>query len=397
MPKNDILRQTPRFLFWVVILLLSIPFGGNAQTVPAVTEVAILPFVTADDAATALQLHNAAVSEVNNLGTYLVQEVSADQYPDIADLRPDIPPDPAYLGTAKYALTGEFYLDMENLQHVQLWLWTSDTGRLVFTDEMVTENYEEALMYMPPLLNWLLSQIPPEEAVPVADVFDPAASPISVPNDPAADAVDASKNAEEPKGLFLGQLYLGVRAGVTFNSYSIAVQSWGYEGSLTQSFAYEAAFLAEFRILRFLTLQAEAIFSPDALMIAKIINGQNTVVVDKFDLLSLTFPLLLKVPLEVGVVNLSFYTGAYAILPLGKTRIKSEVEAGVYNAKTDPPLGFVFGLDLGFLLGPGRFLVDMRYSKDFGITTVQSPVQLPYNRARISVSLGYKFLLWQRK
>jgi hypothetical protein len=212
-------------------------------------------------------------------------------------------------------------------------------------------------------------------------------------------AADTPTNEGEDKRIFLGQLYLGLRGGAAFNSYSIALKSWGYEGSLTQSFGYEAVFFADFRILRFLGVQAEVIFSPDALIVSKIIsiNGQSVAVVDRFESLSLTFPILIKIPLDFGVFNLSFYTGGYGILPLGKTRIKSDVGAGPYTAMTEPPLGFIFGLDMGFLLGPGMFVFDMRYSRDFGITTVQSSIKLPYTRDRLSASVGYKFLLWKRK
>ncbi|MDR3166563.1 MAG: hypothetical protein LBT93_01360 [Treponema sp.] len=357
-------------------------------------EVAIMPFVTVDDATTTLQLYEAVVSEVGNMDTYVIHEVSVAMYPDIAGLSPDVPPEPEYLGTSKYVLTGEFYLDMEDLQHFQLWLWTSDTGRLVYTDEMVTEDVEEALMYMPPLLNWLLSQIPPEGPLP-ATAITAAQESSSQSVDPA----DTLTNKGEGKRIFQGQLHLGLRGGATFNSYSIALKSWGYEGSLTQSFAYEAAFLADFRILRFLGIQAEVIFSPDALMISRIetVNGKSVAVIDRFESLSLIFPLLIKIPLDFGGFNLSFYTGAYGILPLGNTQLNSEVGAGAYTAKTDPPIGFVFGLDMGFLAGPGMFVLDMRYGRDFGITTIQSPIKVPYTRDRIAVSVGYKFLLWKRK
>ncbi|MDR3173705.1 MAG: PorT family protein [Treponema sp.] len=359
------------------------------------TEVAIMPFVTADDAATTLQLYNEALSEMGNLGSYLIQEISIDQYPAVADLRPDIPPDSEYLGTSEYVLTGEFYLDMEDLQHFQLWLWTSDTGRLVYTDEMVTENFEEALMYMPPLLNWIFAQIPQAGPVPATAII--AAQESS--SESVTPAAGTLTNEGDDKRIFQGRLYLGLRGGMAFNSYSIALKSWGYEGSLTQSLGYETAFFVDFQILRFFGIQGEVIFSPDALMVSKIvtINGQSVAVLDQFDSLSLTFPLLIKIPLDFGVFNLAFYAGGYGILPLEETRVKSDVGAGTYAAITEPPFGFIFGLDMGFLLGPGMFVLDMRYSKDFGITTVKSPIKLPYTRDRLSASLGYKFLLWKRK
>jgi hypothetical protein len=256
---------------------------------------------------------------------------------------------------------------------------------------MVSENYEEALTYVPPLVNWLFSQVPKDPPVIVEKIVHTGTEVRSKPAEAAGDTVPGNTKNR----LFLGQLSLGLRGGAAVNTY----QKSSYSSGQSQSLVYEIAFLAEFRILRFLGLQAEVVFSPDIFNITRMIssNGQNISVTDQFSSLSLTFPLLIKIPLEFGIFTLSLHTGPYGILPLGNTRVQSAVETGTYAAKTYPPIGFIVGLDLGFLLGPGRFILDMRYGRDFGVTTISNPPQSSYTRDRISISVGYKFLLWNRK
>ncbi|MDR2362848.1 MAG: PorT family protein [Spirochaetaceae bacterium] len=394
--NENTFQKKSRLLLLVMGFLLLISYGGNAQTAPAdtATDVAIMPFLGSDDPGNTLQLFDAVLSEMTNLENYVPREVSADSYPEILDLRPDEPPESGYLGDSKYVLTGEFYLDVEDLQHLQLWLWNSETGRLVYTDELVSEDYEEAVSYMPSLVNWILSQIPREEPVAGGEVItDIAAEPADTDTDTDTDT--APPQEVEKRRIFRGELYAGFRGGASFNTYSIIQKIGGYAGGMSQSFAYEVAFLADFRIFRFFGIQAEAIFNPDTFNAAKAV--QNNSVIDRADSLSMTFPLLLKIPLDLGAFYLSFYTGPYATIPLGNAKIQSNAEAGTYASKMTPPLGFMFGLDLGFTLGPGKLLLDARYGRDFGITVIQNSLQLPYTRDRISVSLGYKFLLWNRK
>ncbi|MDR0689924.1 MAG: PorT family protein [Spirochaetaceae bacterium] len=382
----------------MIVFLFLTPYGGNAQTVPAntVMEVAIMPFSGSDDPSNTTQLYDAVLSEMVKREDVAPQEVSVFLYPEILELRPDEPPESRFLGASKYVLTGESYFDVENLQHFQMWLWNSETGRLVYTDELVSEDYEEAVMYMSPLVNWIFSQIPRDE--PAATAEEMSETAVALAAETTAETVSETvlpKDVDvEKKRLFRGELHAGLRGGASFNTYSIIQRTGGYEGDKSQSFSYEAALLVDFRVFRFFGLQAEAVFNADIFNALKV--AQNTAVVDEVNSLFLTFPLLLKVPLEFGAFNLSFYAGPYATIPLGNARIQSNVEAGTFAIKIDPPVGFILGLDIGFPLGPGKILLDGRYGRDFGITSIQNSLRLPYARDRISVSLGYKFLLWNR-
>jgi hypothetical protein len=397
--------KRPLFTLFFFMFLLC---RGTAQTpdAEAAKAVAIMPFIGPDDPENTLHLHDAVITEVDNLGPYQSQPVSSAEYPHVLNLPPDNPPDMEYLGASTYVLTGEFYLDTEDFQHFQLWLWNSRTGRLIHTDEMMSEDYEEALGYMPPLVSWIFSQIPiqdaaavtasfpAEEAVPLAEETALEPTPDPEPGAAQRTAVGSGDNA-------FGRFYLGLRSGAAFNSYSISQVSGGYEAGQSQNFGYEAAILAEFRMLRFLSLQAEAVFAPDSIRASKAVNigGQTFRVIDNFYSYSLNLPLLLKVPLAIGKVDIALFGGAYFTLPLGRAKAVSEDSGGSSGRHTfapRPPIGFLFGLDVGLPLGPGSLFFDLRYGRDFGITLVQSADELPYIRNRLSLSLGYKFLLLKK-
>jgi hypothetical protein len=378
---------------------------GTAQTPGAEAvspkAVAIMPFIGPDDPENTVNLHDAVITEVDNLGPSQSQPVSPAQYPDLLNLPPDNPPEAAYLGEASYVLTGEFYLDMEDFQHLQLWLWNSRTGRLIHTDEMMSEDYDEALGYMPPLVTWIFSQIPESN---YTTGFG-ANSPAVVEAVPLADETGLAPEPGTPPGSgddTFGRFYLGIRGGAAFNNYSISQVSGGYEAGQSQNFGYEAAFLAEFRMLRFLSLQAEAVFAPDAIRTSKTVDieGQNVRVIDDFYSYSLNLPLLIKVPLEIGKVDMSLFGGAYFTIPLGQAKATHEDSggsSGSYSFAPRPPIGFLFGADVGLPLGPGSLFFDLRYGRDFGITLVESADELLYLRNRLSLSLGYKFLLLKKR
>jgi hypothetical protein len=408
----DLFREPAKFLFLAIGFLCLFPFGGNAQTSSANggVAVAIMPFMGVDDAELILQLHDTVVSQVEALDNYLILQVSAAEHPQILTLSPDSPPESEYLGSSRYVLTGEFYLDTDDLQHFQLWLWNSASGRLVYTDEMVTENYEEAEAYLPPLVNWIFSQVPQDDApVLAASQSEIIPNPDLIPQTEIGSEVEAvsdeateigsgleavSDKTEESGPFFMGRLYLGLRGGPSFNSYSVFQTSEGYKSGMVQSFSYEAAILADFRIFRFLSVQGEAIFTMDVFATTR--TTQNSSFVDKATSLSLLFPLMIKAPLELGPFTLALHSGIYFALPLGKTALKSDIGPGDYTVKIKPPVGFMIGTDLSFPVGSGMFLLDMRYGRDFGISTVQNDSRLSYTRDRISVSLGYKFFIWSR-
>jgi hypothetical protein len=47
--------------------------------------------------------------------------------------------------------------------HMQVWLWDVETPTLVYTDELVCDDLEDAQVYMPFMVEWIFSNVPKEE------------------------------------------------------------------------------------------------------------------------------------------------------------------------------------------------------------------------------------------
>ncbi|MDR0589648.1 MAG: hypothetical protein LBG25_03795 [Spirochaetaceae bacterium] len=338
-----------------VVVFFSILLGAGAQT--AEVPVAVMPFI-GDDAALTERVRDASIREVGNQEGFTPLPLPPDT-PAVTDE----PPDPSLLGEAPYVLTGESYLDDEDLTHFQLWLWKSETGALVFTDELMADDAEETEGYLPALVSWVLSKVSEEE-------------------EPAETAEGEEPEEPESPGAFKPGLYLGLRAGAALNFQMI--QAFGsYESGVNQSFGGEAALTVEFQPWRYLGFQAEGIFVMESFAPYRTSGGVHTS--DRYKGMSLLFPLFVKVPVDLGTTRLSFLTGPYYILPLKKTANGSS-----YRDSSDLPLGVMVGGDLGYPLGPGEFYGGLRYGLDLGLTDVED-TGLRYTQRRLVLFLGYAF------
>jgi hypothetical protein len=408
--------QKPCFFFLKLCLFvfLAVPRAGSqtlpnsgppspAERTPATDiPVAVMAF-QGTNVIQSRQLYDAVIREARRLEGYTSRPLSFVESPNDPGLPPDRAPGPAFLGAAQYVLTGEYYIDNEDVWHLQLWLWDSSNGSLVYTDEEIAENMAEAEGYLPTLLSWILSHIPAEQEISPPDTRPPARQTGSPERQRISPPETASGEAkEEDSPAFTMGLYLGLRGGGSFNVYSLPRISGGYESNIGQSFTNEAAFFAEFQVLRFLSLQGEVVLTPDFLRLSKLVpndEGDNIRVTDDFSSMSLMFPFLIKTPFRMGIFASSLYAGAYLTMPLGNTKMKNGDPAGSggsYSFGITQYFGILLGLDMGVSLGPGELLLDLRYSKDFGLTRIQVTPELPYIRSRISLSAGYKFRLWKR-
>ncbi|MFP3090419.1 hypothetical protein LQZ21_08845 [Treponema sp. TIM-1] len=377
-----------------------VPFLGAAQTpsgneaIPP-SEVAVMSFV-GDDLSIGSDFQQNVIGEVQGLGGYTTERVTAERVPESLSFPPDQPPEPVYLGDSRLVLTGEYYIDMDDLQHFQLWLWNSASGALVYTDEMVFEDMVEAEGYLPPMVSWIFSHVPVEQQVTVVENTPQVRGTTDEQREESA-AVES----REGNGLYLGRFYLGLRGGGSFNAYSSLVAG-GYEAGTSQGFSAGGAVVLEYRIFRFLGLQAEAIFNYDTFKVAKIatINANlDKRVTDRYSSMSLMFPLLVKVPLEIGNFSLAPFVGLYYAMPIGTLKLEPGdasvgPAAGSYAYAIDPPLGLLLGIDSGLLLGPGELFVDLRFSRDIGMTVADKGYGIQYVRNQIGLSLGYKFQLF---
>jgi hypothetical protein len=389
-------EKRSRFLFFIFYsslfsFLFLIPCGGTAQTppgnvageaTPAAPEekpVAVMAFV-GDDLDQSERLRAAVVQEVENLDNYTPRQISSGEFPETLTSRPDEPPNPSYLGDMPYVLTGEYYFDTEDMGHFQIWLWNSADGSLVYTDELVAENIEEAESYLPALVAWVFSRIPvpPPPVQVVVDVRG------------AVEEVMAERRAQEegirqdPDSYY--RLYLGLRGGGSASAYYSRTTGW-YDAGMSQGFGGEAGFVVEYRPWKYLSFQGEAIFALDVFKVFKItqVGNQDIHTTGQYSALSMLFPLLIKTPIEGDKFSISLAGGIYYIVPIGQML----TEEGSYSYQIDLPLGFMAGIDLGHTLGPGELFMSLRYGRDMGMTIVRSGLQ--YTPNRMVLSVGYRF------
>jgi hypothetical protein len=347
--------------------------------------VALMTFV-GDDLAISGELQGSVSSEIQILGGYTVQPISAEELPESLDFPPDEPPEPVYLGESELVLTGEYYVDMDDIQHLQMWLWRSESGSLVATEEMIFEDMEEAQSYVPAIVDWIFSRSLPEKTEEERTVFEKV--------------VRSVEEVAAPLPPYNRRFYLGLRAGGAFNSLTTQ-GSGNYEAGASQWFGGEGALMAEFRLFRFLSLQTEAVFIYDLFNAARQSqeNGELVRSTDTFRTMFLMFPLHIKLLLEINSFTLSPFLGAYLIMPLGTMNISSDGETGdgTYPYGIVPPLGMSLGFDVGFPLGAGELVTGLRVDQNVGLSSVQNINRMQYYRSQVTIFLGYKFLLWMQR
>ncbi|MDR2177101.1 MAG: PorT family protein [Treponema sp.] len=206
---------------------------------------------------------------------------------------------------------------------------------------------------------------------------------------------------------FRPRFYLGARAGGSLNISTF--QTPGefktttekvepYKGGTTQSFGGEAAVTVEFRPFRFLSFQAEAVFMYDAFNATRRTQNPDTRELVQetgaFQSVSLMFPLLVKVPVELGKFTLSPFAGAYYVTPLGPTNITFNDSAKTAAYGIDLPLGISLGIDAGLALKTGEIFAGLRFDQNIGMTIPLEGQKEPrYSRYKLGLSVGYKFFL----
>jgi hypothetical protein len=356
-----------------------------------------MPFL-GDDLTFSAQMQGQVTGRVNDLSGFIPRSLSAEQFPEHLALRPDEPPDPSVLGDSPFVLTGEYYFDSESLEHFQLWLWNSDGGALVYTDEMVFEGPEEAASYLPPLITWIFSKIPkpeemPEEVPEAMPEEVPEAIPEEVPEAMPEEIIAGGDTGGGGKSPAFSRLYLGLRGGVSFNTYETRGTGTYQSGSI-KGIGLETALAAEFRILYCLSFQTEMVFNLESFtpFIMRRQGNEEIFSNDLYKVTSFQVPLLFKADLALDKLRPSLYVGPYVVLLL----LPIKNPKGSYPYRIRPPFGIIWGMDLGYTLGPGELFFDLRYEMNLGMTIVPATV-LQYNQNRITMSLGYRFGLWNRR
>ncbi|MDR1506247.1 MAG: hypothetical protein LBI67_04015 [Treponema sp.] len=204
------------------------------------------------------------------------------------------------------------------------------------------------------------------------------------PEDPGAQAAPA-------KGLDTDWLYLGLRTGPSLRFYTPSDDT-PFTGGDTMSVALDIALQANLRLLSFLSVQTEAVFTWDkASMWAYTgpITSYNRYTKD-YTALSFQIPLIVKFDFYPRDFRLSPFIGAYYLLSLGKLKASDSLSGGKESLsyKVSPSVGFLGGLSGAMQFGPGMLIADLRYAADLGEFEARGAEV--FGRRMISFTVGYE-------
>jgi hypothetical protein len=355
-------------IFYGVIGLMLLPALAFAQTGPTENTaeperaekilVAVLPLI-GQEQDMVQKFYQGTLEAVAALGKYTPQPAPPELF-DTDGIPTDLPPYREVTAGARYALTGGVYpASQEREYYLQLWLWDMSGSTMIYTDDLIYEDIDEALLSLPGLVEWLFSHI--HELV-----IEPPA--VELKPDPA--------------------FTLGFRFGVSPRWYiSPGEQSAGAEALIVEGGAS-----ASFRLNPLLALQVELILTGDT-VVYRGLSASDEIYNVKYSSLFLAVPLLLRMNFRPGPVRLSPLAGLYFVLPLGDIRHRKSTEGSSrsYSYSFSVPLGFTLGFEGAVKFGPGEVFADLRYSGDFGMVEINDLEKTKYKRHTFSITLGYEF------
>lgn len=333
------------------------------------------------------QFYTAVLREVKNTANYEPQPKDLPPGPEPPS---DLPPPNSVVDDLKYALTGQLFPDEEE-NHFQLWLWDMKTPRLIYTDELVCEEFADGEELLPAMIAWIFSQIPKEEPITVAV----AAVPVTVDVTGTVTAVDAAPAAGAPveteisdeDAWKLQKFRYGIRLAAT-SQYYITPQ--GFEVGLHVSY----------QLMPALTLQLEAVYARESLPFEgyELMGGGSNLALYTSTYTSsyLMVPLLIKFTYRPpGRIVISPYAGAFYIQPLGNAAYSSSSKtmaaSGTLKQSLNSPLGYTAGVSVGAFWDPGILVFDIRYNANLGETSIEEPTgNRRFTRGMMSFGVGYE-------
>jgi hypothetical protein len=201
-------------------------------------------------------------------------------------------------------------------------------------------------------------------------------------------------------------LYLGLRVGPSLRIYT-PFGDTPYTGGDTYALSLDTAFQIDLRILSFLSIQGEAVFTWwDNASVWAYTRGPNSEIyryTQDYTAISMQFPLMVKLNLYPGTFRISPFFGAYYFLALGDLEntnsLNDDQESWAYDVS--PPLGLLGGINGGIKLGGGMIFADLRYTADLGTTVRKQPEASEgietYWRSMVSLTLGYEWGFFAKK
>jgi hypothetical protein len=395
-------RQIP-VIFAIVFLLPLMPCAVFADDQRLTTKIQVMP-ITGTNLVDAEPIKEAMIAEVQRTEGFTIVQ-SSGMTDDVAN--------PAEASSeAEYAISGTLLEEVGDTLF-QLSLWRLSDSSLLLSEELVYVDLEEALDLVPILVWSLLGNIP-VKTLPVDKNWRDkwlylgllAGGTLSWDKIQGFDTGDSSRNSDfEGNGLGIFPL-ASFTMMVPFLNIPIKGDPWVY-----------------------LELQSEVLFSWERVgydyhhknNIPPAEINKSGVWTDEYSFFSFTFPLMLKAEFHHGPLMFAPYGGAYFYLPLGdaqssSNRIKENMKPENENDPTKyreqdtlrvsvegVPLGMTFGLYTGIKMGPGALVIDLRYSRDFGVLTFRdmddkntlNGQYIGIDRNKFTIMIGYEVGLFK--
>jgi hypothetical protein len=211
----------------------------------------------------------------------------------------------------------------------------------------------------------------------------------------------AEAGPREETDLTTHWLYLGLRAGPSFRFYTPAGDT-PFTGGDTFAPSLDLALQANARLLSFLSVQAELVFTWDnasCWAYYRRLPHEITRYTKDYLSASLQIPLTVQANLYPGKFKVSPFFGLYVLAPLGDMRATSSLNSGEqsFSYAYSPPLGLLGGLNVALKAGSGLFFGDLRYAADLGEAVPDGGDMLQYRRAMVSLTLGYEWGFFTKK
>ncbi|MDR1617503.1 MAG: hypothetical protein LBS06_00460, partial [Treponema sp.] len=196
-------------------------------------------------------------------------------------------------------------------------------------------------------------------------------------------------------------LRLGLRLGPSLRFYTPSDDT-PYTGGDTYAVSMDLALQANLRLLSFLSIQAEAIFTWDNASFWAYHTGTDRLrhsYTNDYTAFSLQFPLLVKFDFYPGKFKISPFFGGYYLAPLGNLKASDSLNGGNRSLswRVTPPLGLLAGLSGTRKMGPGAIIADLRYAADLGVLEAGNGGIEEFRRGTISLTVGYEMGFFTRK
>ena len=357
---------------------------ARMETAAAARLIALLPFwgENADVVSQFGEVLYVALADMEDVQPVLI---------DMDGLPPSIPPGglPPYMSPrpmlpndVSLAITGHIsFRPASERWHLRLHLWRVRDDLLIFIDELVAADGEEAGIIAPFMLRWLLSRVP-DEVQPPPPIPVEVPPPVPPEPPPVIVLVPQEKQPPEPQSL----MYLGFRTewNIRFllpvwveEDEGVGIRP-GYIGAAV-SFNFQ---LMNFRLHDFRFFNLSTLNFPENHSLGLQMEG---IVVQDFGqgLFSLTLPVMLRLTGRWRNSFLSLMAGGYFFLPFG------DEGRYMFGYEDELPWGHTAGLTWGRRMGRGYFTFGLRHSGDM-FSSIRRDSGDFYNRQTMGVSVGYE-------